>query len=190
MLAQIICRREAADSAANDQDVAALGDGRVRECVAVANLVTDIEMFAFDFGIEIGRCGKERKIHGAAGGYRTCDHKFQKIAAAFAHDAPPSDVESTRSAAASSARAPRVRSLYQMTIVTMEKRRMSVEMALISGVMPRRRRDQISSGRVLSRPSRKKLTAISSSESVKISRPAAISETRKLGSVTRQNVFQ
>ena len=45
-----------------------------------------------------------------------------------------------------------------------------MEMALISGVMPRRRRDQISSGRVLSRPMRKKLTAISSSESVKISK--------------------
>ncbi len=45
---------------------------------------------------------------------------------------------------------------------------------MISGVMPRRRRDQISSGSVLSRPIRKKLTAISSSERVKISRPAAM----------------
>ena len=45
---------------------------------------------------------------------------------------------------------------------------MMVEMALISGVMPRRRRDQISSGSVLLRPIKKKLTAISSSERVKI----------------------
>jgi hypothetical protein len=37
---------------------------------------------------------------------------------------------------------------------------MMVEMALISGVMPRRSRPQISSGSVLSRPIRKKLTAI------------------------------
>src|SRR5437868_4666006 len=41
-------------------------------------------------------------------------------------------------------------------------------MALISGVMPRRRRDQISRGRVLSRPIRKKLTAISSIDMMKI----------------------
>ena len=72
----------------------------------------------------------------------------------------------------------------------MEKTRISVEIALISGVMPRRKRDQISSGSVLSRPIKKKLTAISSSESVKISRPAAINDTRKFGNVTRQNVFQ
>ena len=71
----------------------------------------------------------------------------------------------------------------------MEKTRISVEIALISGVMPRRRRDQISSGSVLSRPIRKKLTAISSSDSVKISKPAAISDTRRFGSVMRQNVL-
>ena len=53
---------------------------------------------------------------------------------------------------------------------------MIVETALISGVMPRRRRDQISSGNVLLRPMRKKLTAISSRESVKISSAAAIME--------------
>ena len=48
------------------------------------------------------------------------------------------------------------------------KPQMMVEMALISGVMPRRRRPQISRDRVLSRPIRKKLTAISSTERVKI----------------------
>ena len=70
-----------------------------------------------------------------------------------------------------------------MTISATETAKISVEMALISGVMPRRRRPQISRGRVLSRPIRKKVTAISSMESVKISRPAAISESLRLGSV-------
>ena len=65
---------------------------------------------------------------------------------------------------------------------------MTVEMALISGVMPRRNRDQISRGSVLFRPMRKKLTAISSSERVKINRAAAMRETRRFGSVMRQNV--
>ena len=61
-------------------------------------------------------------------------------------------------------------------------------MALISGVMPRRRRAQISSGRVLSRPMRKNVTAISSIESVKMSNAEAISESFRLGRVTRQKV--
>ena len=55
-----------------------------------------------------------------------------------------------------------------MTIAISENRKITVDTALISGVMPRRRRPQISSGSVLSRPIRKKLTAISSIESVKI----------------------
>lgn len=67
---------------------------------------------------------------------------------------------------------------------------MSVEIALISGVIPRRKRDQISMGSVFSRPIRKKLTAISSNDKVKIKRAAAMIDTRKLGNVTRQNVFQ
>ncbi len=53
---------------------------------------------------------------------------------------------------------------------------MMVDIALISGVMPRRRRPQISSGSVLSRPIRKKLTAISSMERVKISSAAPMIE--------------
>ena len=65
-----------------------------------------------------------------------------------------------------------MRKRYQRTIAASEKTKMMVEMALISGVMPRRRRPQISSGRVLSRPIRKKLTAISSIESVKINSAA------------------
>ena len=84
----------------------------------------------------------------------------------------------------------RVRRRYQTRINAIENRRMIVEIALISGVMPRRRRDQISSGSVLLRPIRKKLTAISSSERVKTSKAAAIMETFRLGNVTRQKVIQ
>ena len=61
---------------------------------------------------------------------------------------------------------------------------------MISGVMPRRSRPQISSGKVLSRPNRKKVTAISSIERVNINRPAATSESFRFGSVMRQNVCQ
>ena len=46
-------------------------------------------------------------------------------------------------------------SRYQVTIAASEKIKMMVEIALISGVMPRRKRPQISSGSVLSRPIRK-----------------------------------
>ncbi len=65
---------------------------------------------------------------------------------------------------------------------------MMVETALISGVMPRRNRPQISSGKVLSRPIRKKLTAISSIDRVKISSAAPMIESLRLGRVTRQKV--
>jgi len=47
---------------------------------------------------------------------------------------------------------------------------------------------QISRGSVLSLPIRKKVTAISSMESVKINRPAAIRESLRLGRVTSQKV--
>ena len=65
---------------------------------------------------------------------------------------------------------------YQVTMAASEKTKMMVEMALISGVMPRRSRPQISRGRVLSRPIRKKLTAISSIDRVKISKAAPMIE--------------
>ena len=71
-----------------------------------------------------------------------------------------------------------------------ENIKMIVEMALISGVMPRRNRDQISSGKVLSRPIRKKLTAISSNDKVKISSAAPMMGSRRFGRVTRQKVCQ
>src|ERR1039458_9876488 len=50
------------------------------------------------------------------------------------------------------------RSRYQTTIVASENTKIMVETALISGVIPRRSLPQISSGKVLSRPIRKKLT--------------------------------
>src|SRR3954467_11864293 len=82
------------------------------------------------------------------------------------------------------------RKRYQVTMAASEKTKMMVEMALISGVMPRRSRPQISRGRVLSRPIRKKLTAISSIDRVKISKAAPMIERRRLGRVTRQKVCQ
>src|ERR1700675_3624001 len=65
---------------------------------------------------------------------------------------------------------------YQTKIKMTETAKISVEMALISGVMPRRRRAQISRGGGLSRPIKKKVTAISSIERVKISRPGGSRE--------------
>ena len=60
--------------------------------------------------------------------------------------------------------------------------------ALTSGVMPRRSRPQIWSGRVFCRPMRKKVTAISSRLSVNTSSPAPSTAVRMLGKVTYQNV--
>src|ERR1017187_4309193 len=97
---------------------------------------------------------------------------------------------STNSAPISGVTSARVRSLYQNTIAISENTKMMVEMALISGVMPRRSRPQISSGSVLSRPIRKKLTAISSMERVKIRRAAPMMESLRLGTVMRQKVCQ
>jgi len=94
------------------------------------------------------------------------------------------------SAPISAVTSPRVRSRYQKTIATRENKKMIVEIALISGVIPRRSRPQISSGKVLSRPIRKKLTAISSIESVKIKSAAPIIESLRFGTVMRQNVCQ
>ena len=65
----------------------------------------------------------------------------------------------------------------------------TVPMALISGVIPRRMADQMYIGSVLSRPVRKKVTGISSKESVKTSSEEPMMEVRMLGSVTFQNVL-
>src|SRR6516165_6114456 len=102
----------------------------------------------------------------------------------------PSIVASISSAALAVVPSSLVRSRYQTRIMISEKKKIKVEMALISGVIPRRSRDQISSGKVLSRPRRKKLTAISSMERVKIKSPAPMRESRRLGIVTRQKVCQ
>src|SRR5213080_1716299 len=141
---------------------------RASEDFAVADLMADVVVFALDgrsFGILCLR--QQRKINWASGGY----------AAGF-----------TSSAAISPLPSALARSRYQVTIAANEKTKMILEMALISGVMPRRKRPQISRGSVLSRPIRKKLTAISSMDSVKIKSAAPIIESRRLGRVTRQKV--
>src|SRR5271165_5272900 len=76
----------------------------------------------------------------------------------------------------------------EMKIAATEKTKMIVEMAFISGVAPRRSRDHISSGSVFSRPIRKKVTAISSIESVKTSRAVPSSEVCISGSTMRHSV--
>ena len=60
--------------------------------------------------------------------------------------------------------------------------------ALISGVIPRRTLDQIYIGSVLSRPVRKKVTGISSNESVKEISEEPMRVDRMFGSVMYQNV--
>src|ERR1700687_3250730 len=99
-------------------------------------------------------------------------------------------VPSSNSAPTSALPSARTRSRYQTTIVTSENTKIMVETALISGVIPRRSRPQISSGSVLSRPMRKKLTAISSIESVKISSAAPMIGSFRFGTVMSQNVCQ
>src|SRR5271156_3053009 len=152
--------------------------------------MADCKMIAIELRLRLAFRVQQRKIHRTSGGDRTGHDKFQKISASVGHALSPWIAAGTSGAADSSVRCKRVRRRYHSKIMPMEKTRISVEMALISGVMPRRRRDQISRGKVLLRPIRKKLTAISSSDNVKISRAAAINETRRFGSVTRQNVRQ
>src|SRR5581483_247023 len=96
----------------------------------------------------------------------------------------------TSSVATSTCPSDAVRRRYHTRIAHKENRNMMVEIALISGVIPRRKRPQISSGRVLSRPIRKKLTAISSMENVKIKSAAPMIDNLRLGMVMRQKVCQ
>src|SRR3984885_11021407 len=72
----------------------------------------------------------------------------------------------------------RVISHCDRKMVITENKKIRVAMAFISGVAPRRSRDQISSGSVFSLPIRKKVTAISSIDSVKISSAVPRSEVR------------
>src|ERR1700735_1137410 len=192
VLAQKISGAQTADATADDHTVVALRNGRLGERVSVANLMADLVMIAIEFGDRGIFGGEERKIHGTSRSDRTCHNTLQKVSSSVAHECSPSREEGSKTAAAgdSPACCVRVRSLYQIRIVPMENKRIRVEMALISGVIPRRRRDHISSGNVLSRPMRKKVTAISSRDSVKIKRAAAISETCRFGKVIRQKVLQ
>src|SRR5713101_2102056 len=141
--------------------------------------MANLEMIAVNLRLRALRGGQQRKVHWAARRHGSGHDKLQEIPATGSHSASPSSGEGSKGATGSSACALRVRRRYQINMVLIEKSRINVAMALISGVIPRRSRDQISSGSVLSRPIRKKLTAISSSESVKISNPAAINETLK-----------
>src|SRR5215831_3501415 len=136
------------------------------------------------------RCSEKRHVDRASGSDRSGDDKLDEVPAIWTQDQPPCKAVSTNSVAICGDPCARRRSRYQSMMAAREKTKMMVEMALISGVMPRRNRPQISSGRVLSRPIRKKLTAISSIERVKMSRAAPIIGRRRLGIVTRQKVCQ
>src|SRR5262245_42790825 len=128
----------------------------------------------------------ERQVHGASRRDRSGHDELDELSTIGAHWEFPSSSSAVNSGCFSA----RVLSRYQMMMATKEKTKMMVEMALISGVMPRRRRPQISRGSVLSRPMRKKLTAISSIESVKIKRAAPMIDKRRFGRVTCQKVCQ
>src|SRR5208282_1435031 len=164
---------------------------RPRKYPAVADLMADAVVLAIHAGGTGVRpcalCRDQREIDRAPGGYGSCHNKLDELPAIRAHFAPPSEVSST-STPTSALPSARTRRRYQTTIVISENTKMMLDTALISGVMPRRRRPQISSGSVLSRPMRKKLTAISSIERVKISSAAPMIDSFKFGTVIRQNV--
>jgi len=76
----------------------------------------------------------------------------------------------------------------EATIRTIETTMITVPMALISGVIPRRIADQMYIGNVLSRPVRKNVTGISSNESVNTSSEEPMierSEERRVGKECR-----
>ena len=81
----------------------------------------------------------------------------------------------------------RVVSHCDRKMVMTENKKIRVAMAFISGVAPRRRRDQISRGSVFSLPMRKKVTAISSMERVKTSSAVPSSEVLQAG---QDNAYQ
>ncbi len=68
-------------------------------------------------------------------------------------------------------------------IITIDDKIIIVPIALISGVIPRRTTDHIYIGSVLSRPVKKKVTGISSKESVKQIRLDPTKAVRILGNV-------
>ncbi len=174
---------------AHNHDVMASAGGGPSEYFAVAHLMANPIVFAFNAGGgAVSAARSERSTgHPAAMGpattYLMKSLRFVLMLRFTLH---------RRFQRGGNSRLPsaRARRRYQTTIAISENRKMMVEMALISGVMPRRRRPQISSGRVLSRPIRKKLTAISSMDRVKISNAAPMMDNRRLGRVTCQKVCQ
>src|SRR5579863_7128564 len=139
--------------------------------------MTDSVVFSVNGGcgiLRISRLRQQRQIHRASRRDCACYDELDEIPAISAGEVSvrPVSVQSisaqTSPPSAASLVSPRTRKRYQNTMATNEKTKIIVETALISGVMPRRSRPQISRGSVLSRPMRKKLTAISSIESVKI----------------------
>src|SRR5580700_2485732 len=191
---QTISRRQPAYAAADNHHVMPRQRRRAREHLAVTNLVADSVIFAIHVGgvvlLRVARLrGHQRKVDWAPGGHRSCNYELDEVSAIGAHAASPS-IACAISVPASAPPSARMRKRYQSTIATSENTKMTVETALISGVMPRRSRPQISSGSVLSRPIKKKLTAISSIDNVKISRAAPIIGSFRFGNVMRQNVCQ
>src|SRR4029077_10142865 len=183
-------RTQAAHAPAHDHYVIPFRRRRPRKMLVVPHAVADLVTLPLHLLLSGGGRRQHSGIDRAARGHRACHDELDEVPACWCHARSPSSVEGSSAAAPSSVFRLRARRWYHSTMSPIEKTRITVEMALISGVMPRLSRDQISSGNVFSRPIKKKLTAISSIESVKISRPAATSDTRRFGSVTRRKVVQ
>src|SRR5882757_7476960 len=116
---------------------------------AVADLVTYLVVFAFHqlWCSVSGGCGKQLMIDGTTCSDAACDHELDEIPAVLTHAISPWMM----GVAASCCPSPRVRMRYHRTMVNSEKTKMIDDTALISGVIPRRKRDQISKGKVFSR---------------------------------------
>ena len=84
---------------------------------------------------------------------------------------------------------PSLNNLTDTIIKASELITIKVPTALISGVIPRRRVDQMYMGKVLSRPVRKNVTGISSKETVNDNRALPMIAVLMLGKVTRKKVW-
>src|SRR5439155_855908 len=145
---------KAADASAHYDYIVVYRGGRASEDFAVADLMTDVVVFALDgrsFGILCLR--QQRKIDWASGGNAAGYDEFNEVSAICAHEGflcnsaalgRRYDAALTSSAAISTLPSALARSRYHVTIAANEKTKMILEMALISGVMPRRKRPQIS----------------------------------------------
>src|SRR5882762_8050487 len=172
---QTVSGCQAAHATAHNHHVMSSRSRRPREYLAtfVADLVANVVVFAIHvcrmvfFG---GQCFHPRNINRASRRYSSCHNKFDKVPAVCPHDADPPTASTTSMPA--SVLPSRTRKRYQTTIATNENTKIIVETALISGVIPRRNRPQISR------------------ESVKISSAAPMIDSFRFGIVTRQNVCQ